>query len=306
MGQKLIDETGNKYGFLTVIEKTQDKNGRTAWLCKCDCGNTKIVRGSDLRMGKITSCGRGCSLRHQRNGVFKDETGNQYGRLTVLYRSNTSNEGKVMWRCKCECGNECDVRGTDLRKGKVLSCGCYKKEVSSDYQFKDETGNTYGYLTVLSLVTKSPKAIWKCQCRCGNITNVKGTALRSGQIKSCGCLLSWKEEEIAQLLEQINISYSRQVTFNDLLSPKGNKLRYDFGLLDKYNNIIGLIEYQGQQHSYPIKHFGGQKGYEKQLVRDKLKKDYCITHDIPILYLDKNSNLQEELLQFYNSLTKEK
>ena len=54
---KLINELGNKYGALTVIEVTKDKNEWTAWLCICDCGNQKIVRGSDLRKGKITSCG---------------------------------------------------------------------------------------------------------------------------------------------------------------------------------------------------------------------------------------------------------
>lgn len=57
MGQKLIDETGHRYGALTVIEVTKDKNNRTAWRCICDCGNYTIVRGPDLRKGNITSCG---------------------------------------------------------------------------------------------------------------------------------------------------------------------------------------------------------------------------------------------------------
>ena len=60
MSQKLINEIGNKYGLLTVLEKTKDKDNRTAWLCQCECGNTKIVRGPDLRKGKITTCGYGC------------------------------------------------------------------------------------------------------------------------------------------------------------------------------------------------------------------------------------------------------
>ena len=50
---------GNKYGDLTVIGLTKDKNNRTAWFCQCKCGNTKIVRGPDLRQGRITSCGCG-------------------------------------------------------------------------------------------------------------------------------------------------------------------------------------------------------------------------------------------------------
>ena len=57
MAQKLIDETGNKYGSLTVLYKTKDKNNRTAWMCKCDCGNITYVKGIALRSGQIKSCG---------------------------------------------------------------------------------------------------------------------------------------------------------------------------------------------------------------------------------------------------------
>ena len=39
---------------------------------------------------------------------FKDETGNQYGRLTVLEFSGVI-KGKSTWKCKCACGNECIV-----------------------------------------------------------------------------------------------------------------------------------------------------------------------------------------------------
>ena len=306
MAQKLIDETGNKYGFLTVKELTKDKKGRTAWLCQCDCGNTKIVRGSDLRTGKITSCGRSCPLRFQRNGVFKDETGNIYGRLTVLYRTENSTDGKVKWHCRCEGGNEIDVRGTDLRNGKIVSCGCFKKEQSSDLHFKDETGNTYGYLTVLSLVTKHPKAIWKCQCKCGNIVEVRGIDLRNGTTKSCGCLLSWKEEEIDQILNNYSISFSRQITYDNLRSPQGYKLRFDFGIINpNTNNIIGLIEYQGLQHTISISGWGGEQGLKQRQIYDKQKVDFCQINKISLLILDKNSNLEEEIIAFYNNLLKE-
>lgn len=55
---KFIDETGNKYGKLTVIAREQNTICGTAqWLCKCECGNTKISRGQDLRSGRTTHCG---------------------------------------------------------------------------------------------------------------------------------------------------------------------------------------------------------------------------------------------------------
>ena len=117
MSQKLIDEIGHKYGALTVLSLTKDKNNRTAWLCKCECGNTKIVRGPDLRTGKITTCGKGCPCKTNRSAVFKDITGMKFGKLTVLQRNGVTNGGKVMWLCQCECGNTTTVSGVDLRLG---------------------------------------------------------------------------------------------------------------------------------------------------------------------------------------------
>lgn len=50
------DETGNRYGRLLVMSKA-DGMRRVSWKCKCDCGNTVIVPGIQLRCGKTKSCG---------------------------------------------------------------------------------------------------------------------------------------------------------------------------------------------------------------------------------------------------------
>ena len=48
---------GERYGYLTVISPVENINGRTAWLCKCDCGNEITVLTKYLRGKKKTSCG---------------------------------------------------------------------------------------------------------------------------------------------------------------------------------------------------------------------------------------------------------
>lgn len=53
----------------------------------------------------------------------KDETGNVYGKLTVLRFAGMYNN-HARWLCRCECGREVDVRGTMLRCGNHRSCGC--------------------------------------------------------------------------------------------------------------------------------------------------------------------------------------
>ena len=54
---KLEDLTGKKYGRLFVIKRTENKNKRTMWLCKCDCGKEKIVGANELKSGTTKSCG---------------------------------------------------------------------------------------------------------------------------------------------------------------------------------------------------------------------------------------------------------
>jgi hypothetical protein len=57
MRKNCIDETRKQYGSLTVLEFMRTKDNRAGWLCQCNCGNKKVVRGTDLRSGKITTCG---------------------------------------------------------------------------------------------------------------------------------------------------------------------------------------------------------------------------------------------------------
>ncbi len=54
---KLNDITNQRFGRLTVIKRAESKNGRTMWLCKCDCGNYKNISSSSLTRGTTKSCG---------------------------------------------------------------------------------------------------------------------------------------------------------------------------------------------------------------------------------------------------------
>ena len=71
----VVDRLGNKCGKLTVLERAgSNKYKRALWLCRCECGNTKIVSSEHLRKGAVKSCG--CILGyntthgHTRNGKW--------------------------------------------------------------------------------------------------------------------------------------------------------------------------------------------------------------------------------------------
>lgn len=55
---KLIDLRDKRFGRLVVIQRADNSSsGEARWLCKCDCGNIKIVKGNHLRNEAIKSCG---------------------------------------------------------------------------------------------------------------------------------------------------------------------------------------------------------------------------------------------------------
>lgn len=53
-----LELTGSRFGNWIVLEKGDlGSRGEIFWLCKCDCGNEKLVRAGLLRSGNSSSCG---------------------------------------------------------------------------------------------------------------------------------------------------------------------------------------------------------------------------------------------------------
>lgn len=113
-----------------------------------------------------------------------DISGQRFGKLIAQYPIKKNN--RIYWHCKCDCGNECDVNGSNLRGGKQISCGCAKKEGKNA---KNIAGQRFGYLIALEPTKERQggSVVWKCQCDCGKISYATTGNLRSGHTKSCGC-----------------------------------------------------------------------------------------------------------------------
>lgn len=60
----------------------------------------------------------------------------RFNRLVVIEEIGRNNQGNLIWRCKCDCGNYTNVLGGNLKKGNTSSCGCYKKERTSESKSK--------------------------------------------------------------------------------------------------------------------------------------------------------------------------
>ena len=278
---------GKRFGRLVVLrldEKAtlKDKNHAKSYVCQCDCGNIKTIRKSNLKSG-TSSCG--CIVKE--NGAknknrFIDITGQKFGKLLVTRKKENDPNDPIKqrrtgawWYADCDCGTkDVIVKGAYLRAGRVQSCGCYNKEASHEKNMIDLTGQKYGMLTVIEEVSETGKdrknrgIMWKCLCECGNETIVSSNALRTGGTISCGCLSSKNEWLIRKHLNELNIRYIPQYWFDDLRSPiTGWILKFDVAVLDVDDNIVFIIEYDGEQHEYGFRFSPDEKVNEEKFKR---------------------------------------
>ena len=123
------DLTNQKFGRLTVIGFDKLINHHAYWFCQCFCGNIISIASTSLLTGSTLSCG--CLHKEQTsNACFKDITNQRFGNLVALYPINKGNSGQdgIIWHCKCDCGNEKNIKSSYLINGQTRSCGCMIKK----------------------------------------------------------------------------------------------------------------------------------------------------------------------------------
>jgi hypothetical protein len=73
-----------------------------------------------------------------------DRTGQRFGRLVVLEQAGRTASKKVLWKCKCDCGNETQTDSGSLVTGNTESCGCILKEAITKHGgWKKSSYNTW-------------------------------------------------------------------------------------------------------------------------------------------------------------------
>jgi len=113
------------------------------------------------------------------------------------------------------------------------------------------------------------------------------------------CKESHLETEISNLLKKHNIKFERQKTFKWLFNDLTLCYQYiDFYLPD-YNIAI---ECQGKQHFQPVKKFGGETQFKKQLELDERKKILCEKNNLDLIYFTKEKVENEKYFKNKNAL----
>lgn len=302
---------GKKFGNLEVVDIGHNGVENT-FICNCDCGRSNNIEFSASavvngyrRMCSI--CGKETSQKHLTTKRYSEEllnsvVGKRYGKLVIkeVYKSA---EGYTMAKCDCDCGTKDHEVLLSNILGDIGTRACGKCRIAPNHKYDNPEyiGKTFNYLTVTDIIKEDGKTYWKCSCSlCGHgIVTAVAHHIASGNTKSCGCMQSYGESVIEKALQSRNINYKKQVTFKGLTGIRGGVLRFDFGIYNDKDELLGLIEYDGEQHftdyneTYYITEYELFNNVNIVKENDKIKNEFCKNNNIQLVRL--NGTITEKI-----------
>ena len=235
---------GQQFGRWSVIERANE-TGTARWKCRCSCGTERVVAAKKLIAGVSTSCG--CYTKERvRESLTVDYVGQRFGKLLVLGRAEAGKNGAARWKCRCDCGKECDVLAASLRTGKRTSCGCDSKK--GKHTVKDVTGQKFAMLTALHPTgerSRNGSIIWHCRCDCGNETDISQDKLKYSDVISCGCMREKCNQELPDKLIHIAGTSIDALRSSRVRADNKTGVR---GVFMKRGKFCAMITFQGKSY----------------------------------------------------------
>lgn len=276
---------GDKYDYSLI--KYVDVCTKVEIVCK-EHGSFYITPNKHINCKN--GCAK-CSKNHRLSfeeilDKFKNVHGDRYDySLSIDNYKNTYTPIKII----------CSEHGIFLqRPAKHMSGGnchkCVGNNIKSLHEavnkFKEIHFNRYSYDTLISLgdrfIKGSEKVLVACKKHGDFLVNVRDHIDGVGCNK---CNTSKGEISIENYLIRNKIEYKTQYKFEDCKNI--NMLSFDFAIF-RNENILCLVEFQGEQHYHPV-NFKSQTvesaklKYEQITLRDKIKAEYCEKNNIPLL-----------------------
>jgi len=85
------------------------------------------------------------NIQNNEKPRYKDISGRRFGMLKVQkFAGSHVNGHHALWECLCDCGVVCTVRGSQLRAGHIVSCGCRKAKILTRLNKKRATHKMTG------------------------------------------------------------------------------------------------------------------------------------------------------------------
>ena len=198
-----------------------------------------------------------------------DLTNRKFGFLKALYPTTKRVQRKVVWRCECVCGKECEVLSTNLTSGRTVSCGCKKYEIVSKH-YRDKSPKQGEIINGTKIVDTDyrpdNRGFNECyvlaECKfCGKEFWVRKASLENGNTKSCGCTRnSTGEATIQKILDENSIAYEREKIFK-IVILKIFKTNADLIFTLRTHICWNLMEYNILMSMNVVKVLGSMKKF---------------------------------------------
>lgn len=281
--EKLNEYNKQNNTFWFTDEKYHNNRTPMKFICKKD-GFFIIAKPSNLLSG-FYRC-RGCDrtlkekelINHIQNNNLPIEIIGEY----------INNRTKI--KCKCTlCNKEYFVTPNSIIATNAIcrDCAYIKMGINSrasidEFLLKLKENNPE--IEYINGYDGMSKRVNVCCKKCGYKWNPLAKSITNDGKGCPSCNMSKGEKKIEEILNDMNINYSSQKTFDGLLGIGNKKIRYDFYLPNQ--NI--LIEYQGIQHESPTDFSGKGKEFafecfKTQQEHDKRKREYAKKNNIKLL-----------------------
>ena len=198
---------------------------------------------------------------------------------------------------KHKCGNITEIFAKQLIDSRVAFCNmCHPTSAKSlDFSKKlmfDLVSDEYEIVEYVN---------FKCLCsikhkKCGTVFTTNMYRFKNGKrCPACSNIVhSSNEIKIGKYFESINISFKRNVNLDGCKYEKC--LPFDIGVFEN-DNLVCLIEYDGEQHYRFCEHFhrGGEKDLKFQQIKDNIKNQFCVDNCIPLLRIRYDEDVEQLL-----------
>lgn len=198
----------------------------------------------------------------------KQLIGKKFGRLEVIAQEKY---GYVT--CRCACGKEKRLRSYNLTSGKTKSCGCLFHERAKTAHILRERDSTteqvklppaegkHGLIPLVGLKfgllevqSYNGNGWWLCECECGNKLNVRGSTLKNGNTKSCGCLRRKNAgrppaSKLGRLFSDSTFRLENQQQIIDIYTWLKDKAGIDIVKVGDHWSLVKDLEYHGKYRS---------------------------------------------------------
>lgn len=209
------------------------------------------------------------------------------GKLTTYEVTANSNK-KVWWQC--DRGHEWQAKISDRNRGNgcpycagklptknynLLFCN---PELCEEWDYSKNNKNPEDYCP-----NSGKKVWWKCK-ECGH--EWKASILDRNSNHGCPrCNNSKGEKAVEKWLINHNMNFIIQYKFKNCRDK--NPLPFDFAVFDNNNNLILLIEYDGEFHYKPARYSKDKEKMQLKFIngqrRDQIKNEYCKNNNIELL-----------------------